>query len=607
MNPWKAGLSNPEANAKKYRLVAKSGAPKELGTGRWKWQLKAFNDLRKARFGLLSAFCGSGKTAVEIALAIDDFKRTGNKQLIVVPQSHLADNFTKDRDRHDINIRIGNQIHSWLVLNNYCDATDGKVVARLKNWLLTDSNKLRSTYNAVCTHQALGLVWISATAPEKRRMIKNLTLRVDEAHHVSGVFDLTEEGLDNATKNQMAQEATNLGDISRAIVNSPDPRSKLHLCTATFYRGDQAAILSPAVADKFKSHYLDWLDHWKTLGLKNFETEFEFYETDPIKRIIHNIRREPKEKHIIVIPSKHQKWRTNGKEYRRLLAELCKLYPQERVLDLVTVDGRDARIERLRREPKRADQKSEIDVVVVCMIGREGMDWVPCSRLHNASPEKSITLAVQTMGRVFRRFEDENGFAVKNRVRIINYIEKFVKPTKDMTLNEVLTDRLNAVLFLMQVDEMIHPLIVPTLTGRRKGRPLSEHFGSEYQKMKGDLLRQVENIDAVDKISYVQSVNDIVGGILDEYEIEENRAGISQGLQNLIVRAKLPSIPRFEIDVAFIRNSGFPGLVEKHDLHRKNIFFRQCSHKQFKDIRKLTQDVWWKKTKKALQFKGACL
>lgn len=269
------------------------------------WQFEAFNTVKESRFAVVSAFCGSGKTVLSIGLAIDDIKMSGylQKQLIVVPQSMIAENFTRDGKYNYIHVDLCGKkhkkehkcgkIHTWSVQHNFCDASNSNIIAKLKEWLLRDSSKLKDKFEnksrigtglaAVATHQALGLVWNNSSSAEHRRMIHNLTLRIDEAHHVKGVFDLTEGDLAGTNKKRMEGEATNLGHIGRAIVNSKDTTAKLHLVTATFYRGDQEAILSPTVQNQFKTYYADWLDHWKGLGIKRFNIEFEFYKKDPVK------------------------------------------------------------------------------------------------------------------------------------------------------------------------------------------------------------------------------------------------------------------------------------------------------------------------------------
>lgn len=278
-----------------------------------------------------------------------------------------------------------------------------------------------------------------------------------------------------------------------------------------------------------------------------------------------------------------------------MLAELYKIYSPERVLDLVTVDGRDARVARLRNEPKWAgEKKSSIDVIVVCRIGREGMDWVPCSWLHNASPENSITLAVQTIGRPFRRFQDKIGRPVKDRVHIVNYIPEFVRPSKNTSFEELLTDRLNAVLFLMQLNEMSHPLIVPSINPRKPGRALGEYFGSQYQKMKKDLFQRVESIEAATDAEYAVAVEKMIDSVLSEYK-PENRDNVKKALFALVVRAKSKPLRELGIDVSFLRKAGFPSLVRKHDLRRKTIFFREHGFNEFKRLRRLVENSWWKK------------
>jgi hypothetical protein len=104
-------------------------------------------------------------------------------------------------------------------------------------------------------------------------------------------------------------------------------------------------------------------------------------------------------------------------------------------------------------------------------------------------------MAIQTIGRPFRRFDG------KTTIRIYYYIRRFAVPKKGMTKRELLSDRTNALLLLMQLDEMNHPILVPIIPNSVKDENDSENepkrltlieiFGDQYQAMKKELFEEI--------------------------------------------------------------------------------------------------------------------
>src|SRR5271156_6775655 len=70
--------------------------PKVLGKGpNHGWQVKAYDQLLPTRQNEIIAPCGSGKSILQAALAVGDYiaSHGTRKQLIVVPQVHIAEGF----------------------------------------------------------------------------------------------------------------------------------------------------------------------------------------------------------------------------------------------------------------------------------------------------------------------------------------------------------------------------------------------------------------------------------------------------------------------------------------------------------------------------------
>ena len=605
ISPKKNGLrvdgQNPEWNDPKYIIVPNPDGV-VLGAGGRDWQPEAYEQLKDSRNAFIAAFCGAGKTVVLIGLGVHDVVASNytQRQLIVVPQSHIHKGFVADGDLNYIPIIVDGEKYEWKVNDNFCDINSKDVLNNLKKWMLTDGKTLAGKHtdhlimglNCVASHMALDLVWKSLTPKEKERAVDHLTLRLDEGHHISGVYDIRENeengGLSDIQKKMLDDIRTGLGDVVHFMYNSENETAKICTATATPYRGDRGIILSNTVQDNFDIYYLDWIEHFKTLGIEEFYLEYEEYVGDPIKQVIAKIASEPNEKHMVIVPSKGQKWRVHGPEYHQLLNEIYKVVPKERVLDLVTPNTQDRNKALLLEEPSTAKgRKSKFDVVVTCMLGREGTDWCPCSREHNTAPEGSMTLAIQTIGRPFRRFEG------KTEVRIHYYIPQFKHPEEGMTKREILSDRTNSILLCMQLDEMGNPIIIPLIpdgtpkNDKSKGddkesTSLSEVFGDQYHKMKTDLMEEIAFMEKGSE----ENINGIIDCILAEYEVNENLENIKKAILELVHREIIRANPQLKdlgIDVKFLRENGFDKISEDHNI--KNIYFGNYNKKDWKVIR----------------------
>lgn len=593
--------SNPNYKDPKYLTPIKEDIKKL----RW-WQVLAYDKIKDADFGLIVAFCGSGKSVLEVALAIHDVVQSNyqQKQLIIVPQQHISRGFTGDEEREFISIEVDGKVYDWKIGKDFCGDLNNVIVG-LRDWLLADPSTLNKGYvnstmiygiNAIASHQALGLVWKTLNDVERKKAVHNLTLRVDEAHHISGVFDIDDD-LSDFEQEAIVEERTNLGDVCGFIMGCKDKTAKLHLATATPYRGDKGVILSKQVKQKFQTYYLDWIEHFNTLGIENFNLEYEEYTNDPISILIRNLKTEPNEKHLIVIPSTGTKWRKEGKpELEKLLSEIYKVFKEDRILDLVTPSTQDKNKQRLLKEPKFNNGKSQFDVVVTCMLGREGTDWCPCSRLHNTACENSTTLAIQTLGRPFRRFDG------KTEIKVYHYVHEFVKPKNSLSKKELLTDRTNALLVCMQMDEMFKPILIPQLkdtkdnNGITKSNKSSSHspntlaevFGDQYSKFRTDLIEEIESLQDKDSVD----IDDVIDDLLKRYKITHNVDNVKDACRAVVLRLVSQELKEQGIDATFIRENGFDKIVEKYVSKGSSIFFGNYNKKDWEVIRKIFRTAW---------------
>ena len=604
-------------NYKKNKMLnVITDAIKEL---RW-WQLEAYEQLKDLRFTLIVAFCGSGKSILQVFLAGHDIVASNwtQKQLMVVPQQHIHRGFVGDEEFNYFKIKLHGKTYYWKINpdHNFCDSGSVNVLRRLKEYLLADGEALGfqfkgtdtlSGLTAVVSHQALGLVWKNLTNDEMKKARRKLSLRIDECHHVSGVFDENDQVLTDQEKAIIKEERTNLGDICAYFMNSDDPTSKIQFATATPYRGDCKSIITKSAQDKFSIYYLDWIKHFNTLGIEHFELQYEQYKTDPIGMVAENVKAELGEKHMIVIPPSGTKWRVHGKpELKELMKALRKIYPEDRILDLVTPSTQNKNKQLLIDEPKWFNllRPSKFDVVVTCMIGREGTDWCPCSRLHNLSCENSITLAVQTVGRPFRSYKG------KTKIVIKHYIPFFAEPKKGMSKFELLSDRTNALLVCMQLDEMFNPILMPKMdgapgeNGKKKGKKgsiksiervsLVDVFGAEvYQDVKKDLIFGIEGLNGDNNDEFELLIEDI----LNDRKVKDNVENVKAAMMVWVCRLLLPKghSKIKGLDVSFVRKMGFNKLVETLGLKGMSVFFGKYDNESFEIVRSITKtklEVW---------------
>jgi hypothetical protein len=528
---------------------------KVLGQGHGReWQVDAYDSLLGEKQSDLIAPCGSGKSTVQAALAIGDFIKSQRKQLIIVPQVHIADGFFPKHSEW-VTLSIHGITYKARVPVEY-NFAQAASVQRLINWLLkprAHKGKEISGPIALSSYVAFVLAWAQMSNAQRLQITKTVHVRPDESHHVS----MGDQHVFENTRNKV-------GDALRFMAEHGGYRTS---STATGFRGDGKKILPRALKGITKTYSHQFIKHFNTLGIEEFLFEINEFKKNPIRRLIKVIKAERNEKHFIVVPAYNAGWRRSftDKSYgiNALMKELLKMYPKDRILNLVPQEeGRKAKKQSLLDEPKFLEEKaSQFDVVITVQLGREGTDWCPCSRLHVTYVEGSIVLAVQTVGRLLRYF--------KNKTKIVAryYHAAFPRLKTGASKFDVLDGRKNAVLLMMQADEMFFPLIFPVVVpvADKKSKPkehptakttLGEVLGDEsYLQMRADFL----NDDRVYGGGSVEDVQDAISELIQEYDVPEDYAAkATLHFQALFLRhANI----RYEgIDIAFVAAHGFPKL-----------------------------------------------
>jgi hypothetical protein len=587
------------------------------------WQKKAYKSLRDSRLFLVKAFCGSGKTTLSVVLGLYDLIKNKRKQLYIVPQSHIGDGFCVSGEFYIPQLGV---VHLGKSLN-FCEDSDSKT-DMLINFLMSNVNYSRSVTDlgknqyvvngascmAVATHQcfvaAMDRIIERESKGEKGlfdKCVKNLSLYIDEAHHIK-TGDSEQDKLEEETHNRLGRISDNI------IKNADENNSRVGLTTATFFRGDQGIIIDPQNIAKFHRFELDFLEHFETLGIEKVFVNFEEYEVDPIKQIVANIESELNERHLIVVPTGGKigsKWRKNDIDLSRLKKEISLMLKRngldsnEVVLDLVDQETQKHNKSILLKEPKEAysedeTKNSKIRIVITCMLGREGTDWCPCSRLHNASIELgSTTLAVQTLGRLFRKFYK------KNSVGVTYYIKNFDSLETAEKKREFISNRVNAMLALMIIDDLMNPIMLPELPTtphagakriykkkkKTKKIRLNQVYSSEdFEKIKEEILKSVSY--QFDFDSY--SVEEIIENSISKYE---KKAAVDSGdivaaFKVFLLRAKSEALRSKGIDISFVRLHGFDEIVEENKLEG-NFWAGVLTGKKLEKFKELIGKIFW--------------
>jgi len=556
------------------------------------WQLEAINKIALKRFGITIAPCGSGKTlVVQTIAAIDAINDCNRKQVILVSESAHAQNFIKSCD---LKFKLGNKKIkvSWATPENFTE--DSFVYSKTKegkNWLLGKTPKpIKKNFikGSVCvmTHALFNRIFNSCSKKEKEKICRNITILVDESHHLKGVSPQEDADMTKLSK------AVNFIMDNAIIFNS-----KIFLCTATFFRGDYAVILSEENLEKFEVYQLPFVRHYLSLGIENYDIINCFYEEDPIEKICENLTkciRKGMKKHYMVVPplaNWNGNWRLLDPYCKRLKSAISAVLVRElkytkeqasaRILDLVDPELQKINKTKLSSEPKYGQDicLSQYDVVITCRMGREGTDWPVCCVVHNASPEKSPTIAVQTAGRVSRKYIN------KTDVVCYYYLKNFIliDDPNCKTKSDLIADRVHYLILTMLMDEYLRPILLPVIKNKPSAKnktktainsnesnfvSLRDVFGDQWDKVKKNIIEDLALRPVTE-----QNANSVIDNILANFNYNKiaSDSDIRDGLKVFILKSKSPKLRNDFIDISFIRKNNFNKIAGKEN---ESLFYR---------------------------------
>jgi len=582
-----------------------------------RWQNEAHLSLRDSVKGFIKAFCGSGKTIASRSIAAYKIYKYGKMQVFCVPKNDIGN----DGFSGYFNIQIPGQDKEEKTLKchspvNFCNFKVVQKTDELIRVMINDSDndyeleqdQIVSKKQIVCTHQCLVAAFKKIKKMARKddgillKFIQNKTFWIDEGHHIKSAATKEEERCINY-----------LGGFVKFILDNKKTGSEIFAMTATPFRADGSNLFPSNQIDEFDLYSLDFLEHFKTLGIKNVYVDFEEWKTpeEMFKKVSQNIAKEIKcNKHIVIVPRTGSKWRIRKEDVYKLFDAIYKAIMKElgvdlstaksMVLDLVTENTQEKNAEELRKEPKSGQSHpSKYSVVVACGMLREGTDWVPADRLHNTAVEDSPTLGFQTGGRLFR----EN--PGKESVRITYYPEQFsIKLYKKGGKREFIADRLNCMLHYMLFDDLLNPIMVEIpcfyplkkkekSEVKRKYTTLEDHFGLKYSFVKKELLDAFSEKD-FNESNADQVINKIINKHLPNKSSYSKKyiTEIKLALKTFLLRAASQNLRNKGIDISYVRKNGFDIIVEKEKISG-NIYTSTLTADEMERFREVSKLGSW--------------
>jgi len=369
-----------------------------------------------------------GKTLCQAVRGIKEGLETGwkQRQLAVVPQNLIGNGFRQSR------FRMAGHQWEWKAqeADDMCNGADAsrkgsRLAAFLRNrgpfFPIEGADfKTVTGLNAVTSIAALARFWKydttgrERTEQEKRALIqsaffKNLTLWIDEAHHVRGA-DPSEKALDvNNIIGELVLYAVQLGHESLRIT----------LATATPYNSTQ--MLNAETKKQFvqiKRSFSDYLENPKLEIRQAVVEPVECSGSSPVACFVNQVKRAgPGRFHLAFIPANGQSWRKRKVSTTSLVAmmkrQLAAQVPWARVLDATTKAGG----KELTAMQGDSERQKDYNIVLSCRRGREGMDWLPACFLHVLFMQGQLWEATQVLTRPFSAFKG------KKRVDVRYYVE----------------------------------------------------------------------------------------------------------------------------------------------------------------------------------------
>ncbi len=411
---------------------------------------------RGEQYLLIKSPPASGKSRALMFIALDKLNHQGLKQaIIVVPERSIGASFA-DEPLSQHGFAFDWQVSPQWNLCNAPGADEVKVakskVKSVGEFLGSDDKLL------VCTHATFRFA-VEALGVEA---FDDRLIAIDEFHHVSSNPDSV------------------LGSQLGALI----ARDKVHVVamTGSYFRGDSAAVLSPADEARFDTvtyTYYEQLNGYQ--WLKSLDIGYFFY-TGPYVNAINKVL-DPTLKTIVHIPNVNA--RESLKDKQREVEEIMNALGDWKGVDPVTgfhllktaagqtlkvadlVDDSDptkrSKVLNALKDPAEKNNRDHVDIIIALGMAKEGFDWIWCEHALTIGYRSSLTEIVQIIGRATRDAAD------KERSRFTNLIAEPAAEQGEVA--EAVNDMLKAISASLLMEQVLAPRyeFTPKNTGPQEG------------------------------------------------------------------------------------------------------------------------------------------
>lgn len=475
------------------------------------WQEEFFDEMKNEKDIILNAPTGSGKSFAMCGLSAYRMKQNDNlKCIFAVPQTIIAPGF------REANLILPNKEKiAWLAQHDLCaKMPDEGTIAYLINWLKGPYATLADRV-LICTHATLVAVYKRLKETNQRKLLKNLLMWIDEAHHLKNAEI---EGFEDVVV------SNGIGEL--VTYAHSQPSIQVGLATASFFRGDKTALLPEKIEKQFARYNLPYDKYLSSMKyLRSFSFDFLLCGND-YPKAIQKILKQKKCKDIIYIPhvgskhstDKHEERKSIVDKYKRTyggkivnksngLTSLIGKNGEFKICDLVDEDRRNEKKEYI----GKIKDKDDLDAIITLGMFKEGANWIYANRSIVVGPRASMVEILQIIGRLLRDAKD------KDHVEIIQLLPFSLDQT-DEKFEDNLNDYLKAIYASLILENILNPVQIK-LKSERKGKGKNK---GESKDFIGDVLDDSEQLSLMEEVGNnlltVISNSDETINLWDEYQ-----------------------------------------------------------------------------------------
>lgn len=482
------------------------------------WQNECFSEYKDTPYFILNAPMAAGKSFLISAMLYQRLiSNPDMKVIIAVPQTIIGSSFRAVKM-----IMPDGTTAEWLVYQNN-DLTIGTAQQKEKNLITFLKSKpvdIRARI-CICAHPTL-----IKTFQTKKALFKNLTVVIDEAHHVMCDDSLSDQKQEKQIENR-------LGSMVKHFVKSKQSNVQIVLATATFFRGDRKRILPSDVLDTFKTYNLAFDAFLSScLHLRGLKYDFCLYSSHSsakgsivapkMEEALLELFKTKRKTIIYVRPvSGHTDYMAQ-KEADQLailkaiagvtstltMAQFKSRYVVDSAAPIWVIKCKDGSLHRVvnlvdtenREEKKKiiiaahdATTADDVDTIIALNMLKEGANWQWADREVIIGNRNSFTDVMQMIGRILR---DAPG---KSVVEVFHLID--IKPSANKNrLAEDMNNYMKAVFLSLLMEDVIG---YTQIRGTRNRKPYEgvrwrDRFESEsdYNNCLSELAIVSMNIEA---------------------------------------------------------------------------------------------------------------